>query len=106
MKIKTYFVFSALIAAFSLEAGISHAQEYPVKPIRMIIPYSAGGTTDILGRIAAEKLGKALGQAIIVENKPGANSMIGTAQVANAPADGYTLLLTAPSVVMNEFLYE
>lgn len=106
MKIKTYFVFSALIAAFSLEAGISHAQEYPVKPIRMIIPYSAGGTTDILGRIAAEKLGNALGQAIIVENKPGANSMIGTAQVANAPADGYTLLLTAPSVVMNEFLYE
>ena len=106
MTIKKLMSWLVAGAVSACSAHAAFAQEYPVKPIRMIIPYSPGGTTDILGRIAAEKLGKALGQTIVVENKPGANSMIGTAQVANAPADGYTLLLTAPSVVMNEFLYD
>lgn len=92
----------------ALAAGLNaHAADpvYPDKPIRMIIPYPAGGTTDILGRIVTEKLAQKLGQPIIVENKAGASSMIGTAQVARSTPDGYTLLLTSDVVVLNEFLY-
>lgn len=78
---------------------------YPDRPVRLVIPYAAGGTTDIIGRVLAEKLGQKLGQTVVVENKAGANSMIGTSQVARAKQDGYTLLLTSNVVVINEFLY-
>ena len=98
---------SSLLAllAFSLCAASYAASDYPSRPIRLIVPYASGGTTDIIGRILAEKLSSALGQSVIVENKAGANSMIGTSQVARAASDGYTLLLTSNVVVINEFLY-
>ncbi|MDX3907036.1 MAG: tripartite tricarboxylate transporter substrate binding protein [Pigmentiphaga sp.] len=102
-KIAKLFMGAMLALAVTAQAG---AATYPDKPIRLIIPYAAGGTTDILGRVVGEKLSVLLGQPVVVENKPGANSMIGTAQVARAPHDGYTLLLTANSVILNEFLYE
>ena len=75
--------------------GAAHAQTYPTKPIRMVLPFPPGGTTDILGRVAAQKLTEALGQQVIPDNRPGASGNIGTEQVAKAPPDGYTLV-TAP----------
>ena len=69
------------------------AQAYPVRPIRVIVPYPPGGTSDILARSLGDKLGAALGQPIIVENKPGANGNVGADVVAKAAPDGYTLLL-------------
>ena len=71
------------------------AQAWPTKPIRMIIPFPPGGTTDILGRVAAQKLGEALGQQVVPDNRPGASGNIGTELVAKAAPDGY-MLLTAP----------
>jgi tripartite-type tricarboxylate transporter receptor subunit TctC len=81
-------------AALSLLAGPAMAQDsYPSKPIRLVVPFVPGGVTDSSGRLIADFLGRRLGQQVIVDNKPGASGNIGTAQVAQAPADGYTLLL-------------
>jgi tripartite-type tricarboxylate transporter receptor subunit TctC len=74
-------------------AATAAGAEYPARPIRMIIPWSVGGSTDMLGRLLAEGMGRRLGAAIVVENKPGATGTIGYAQVARAGGDGYTLLL-------------
>ena len=85
---------SALLMAVALPA-ISAAQDYPVKPIKLIIPYPPGGATDVIGRIVALKMSEALGQQLIVDNRAGATGSIGAAAAAAAPADGYTLLLGA-----------
>jgi tripartite-type tricarboxylate transporter receptor subunit TctC len=83
------------------------AQAYPAKPIRMVVPFAPAGTTDLLGRIAAEHLQNALGANVVVENKSGAGGNIGADIVAKAPADGYTLLLgTVGTAVTNQFLYK
>jgi tripartite-type tricarboxylate transporter receptor subunit TctC len=95
---------AALLAA-CLSAFPAPAQEYPQKLIRLIVPYSPGGGTDILGRLAAKDLSEALGQPVIVENKPGAMAIIGTDQAAKAAPDGYTLLMAPSSVLaMNPVL--
>jgi len=87
---------AGLAAAASLLAAVPvTAQPYPSKPIRLIVPFAAGSASDILGRIIAEPLSQALGQPIIVDNKPGNNTTLGTELVATSPPDGYTLgLLT------------
>jgi tripartite-type tricarboxylate transporter receptor subunit TctC len=77
------------------------AQEYPVKPIRWIIPYPTGGTSDFLARIIGQKLTEAWKQPILVDNRSGANGNIGTDAAAKAPADGYTMLLVASTFTMN-----
>jgi tripartite-type tricarboxylate transporter receptor subunit TctC len=80
--------------------------DFPTRPVRLIIPYAAGGPTDILGRVVAQKLGEQLGQSVVSENRPGAAGIIGTDQVAKAVSDGYTLLFTAMgTLVMNPLLY-
>jgi len=93
------------VAAF---APAAFAQNYPVKPIRMIVPYPAGGPTDVLARVMAQKLGDVLGENVIVENKPGAGAITGTDAVAKAAPDGYTIgfatigpLAVAPSLFPN-----
>ncbi|MGE8677090.1 MAG: Bug family tripartite tricarboxylate transporter substrate binding protein [Achromobacter marplatensis] len=73
------------------------AAEYPDKPIRLVVPYAVGGTTDIIARVVGNKLGMQLGQSVIVENKPGAGGSIGSAYAAKQPADGYTLVMAVES---------
>ncbi len=67
---------------------------YPTKPIRLVVPYGPGGPSDIVARVIADEMGRSLGQPIVIDNKPGAGSMVGTEIVVRSPADGYTLLLT------------
>ena len=84
----------AIVALISLPT-IASAQDYPNKPIKLIIPYPPGGATDVIGRIVALKMSEVMGQQLIVDNRAGATGSIGAAAVATAPADGYTLLLGA-----------
>lgn len=75
---------------------IACAQTYPSKPVKMIVPYAAGGTTDVLARIVADKLTQGLGQTVVIEYKPGAGGTIGADAAAKSPADGYTIVMGAP----------
>ena len=84
---------AALIGVFLAAPGLAAAQTYPSKPLRMIIPFPPGGATDIGGRYVAQKLGEALGQQAIADNRPGANGTIGLELAAKAPPDGHTLVL-------------
>ena len=84
---------TTLLAAALLCASTASAQPYPAKPIRAVVPFAAGSATDQIGRAFAEKMSQLLGQPIVVDNKPGANGMLGADVVAKAPADGYTLLI-------------
>jgi len=89
---------TAAVAAFATGLPLTAAaQAWPAKPIRMVIPFPAGGATDIIGRVIAQKLGAALGQQVVVDNKPGAGGTIGSDMVAKAPADGYTILMATSS---------
>lgn len=94
----------ALALAFS--SGAASAQKFPDRPITIVTPYAPGGGTDILVRILAPMAGKILGQAVVVENKPGASTMIGTEQVVRAKPDGYTLLAADSAVLINPGLYK
>src|SRR5690349_10229017 len=80
-------------AALPAVSRFAWAQAYPTRPVRMIVPLSAGGSTDIVARLIAQRLTDRLGQPFIVENKPGAGTNIGTETVARAAPDGYTLLV-------------
>lgn len=95
-----------LAAAMLLSLNSLHAQEYPIKPIKMVVPYAAGGSTDVWARLIAEKLREKWGQTVIVENRGGANGNVGAEYVARSAPDGYTLLVTAPGpLVINESLF-
>jgi tripartite-type tricarboxylate transporter receptor subunit TctC len=100
---------NALAAAVALLAtfpAIVAAQSYPTKSLRMVIPFPPGGTTDILGRVAAQKLSEALGQQVVPDNRPGAAGNIGAEQVAKAPPDGYTLVtLPGSTLTIHPSLY-
>jgi tripartite-type tricarboxylate transporter receptor subunit TctC len=87
-------VLSASVLAFGLDrAGFAQEQSYPNRAIKLVVPFPPGGPTDIMGRIAGQLIGSALGQNVVVENRPGAGGTIGSQDVAHANADGYTLLL-------------
>jgi len=96
---------AALLSVAAMAAA--QAQGYPSKPVRLIVPYPAGGTTDIIARVAAQQLSERLKQPFVVENKGGANGAIGSAEVARSPADGYTLLMgTASTHGINSAVYK
>ena len=84
------FICSSLMLA--LTSTLAIADNYPSKPIKAIVPFAAGSATDQIGRAFAAKMAESLGQPVVIENRPGANGMIGADQVAKSPADGYTLL--------------
>jgi tripartite-type tricarboxylate transporter receptor subunit TctC len=93
---------AALIAGVgAMTASMAAAQEWPARPIRVIIPFAPGGGTDILARLIAPKLGEALHTQIVIENKPGAASILGTQLVVQAPPDGYTFLMVDSSFIIN-----
>ena len=90
----------------TVPTGTALAQAYPTKPIRIIVPYAPGGATDIMGRVVAQRLGEILGQQVLVDNRPGANTGIGTEAVAKSAPDGYTLLFTNDATfVLNPALF-
>lgn len=91
---------AASAAALTLAAP-ARAQAFPTRPIHLLVPFSPGGTADFQARVVGEFMARSLGQAVIVENRPGGGTVIGTTLVAQAPADGYTLLLMANSFVIN-----
>jgi len=95
-----------LSLALALCATGAWAQDFPTKPIRIVVPYSAGGGTDIVARLAAERMSVSLKQSVVVENKPGASANIGAEFVARSPADGYTILVTAPNFTTSEALFD
>jgi tripartite-type tricarboxylate transporter receptor subunit TctC len=95
-----------LIAALAFGASaFAHAQEYPTKPIRIIVPFGAGSATDALARTIGPKMTEMWGQQVIVENRPGAGSVVGTSVAAKAPPDGYTLVVVSASHAINATLY-
>jgi tripartite-type tricarboxylate transporter receptor subunit TctC len=97
---------TVLALLLALLAGAAAAQDYPAKPVRIIVPYVAGGNADIWARTLAQKLTEAMRQSFVVENKPGANGGIGTDYVAKSAPDGYTLLAVASGpIVVNPVLY-
>jgi tripartite-type tricarboxylate transporter receptor subunit TctC len=95
----------ALAAPLALASGLAAAQEWPVKPVRAIIAFTPGSATDIAGRIVAEKLGTALGQPVIAENRVGAGGTIGANAVAKADPDGYTFLFNSSAQASNPAIY-
>jgi tripartite-type tricarboxylate transporter receptor subunit TctC len=103
-------LFTRLVSMAALLATIAwpnaYAADYPVKPVRWVVPYPPGGTTDVLARIVAQWLTEKMGQQFIVENKPGAGNNIGTEAVVNAAPDGYTMLLVNPAHGINASLYK
>ena len=104
MRTSTRITLATMLCLFAIA---TNAQTYPIKPVRMIAPYPPGGTSDVMARIVAQKLGDAFGRQVIVDNRPGAAANIGHELAAKAPADGYTLLLTSgAAMVTNQFLYK
>src|SRR6476619_6318902 len=103
---------TALICSFGMLAALlgapsGKAADYPTRPIKLVVPYAAGGPTDVLGRLVGEYLGRDLKQVVVVENKAGAQGAIGAEAVSRAEPDGYTLFVTAASIfVLNPMLYK
>src|SRR5258708_21448944 len=98
---------SCLASGGALVGSYGPALDYPVRPIKLVVPYAAGGPTHVLGRVVADFLGRDLKQATIVENKGGAQGAIGAEAVARAEPDGYTLFVAAASIiVLNPMLYK
>src|SRR6476660_7536767 len=93
-------------AALPVIPRFARAQSYPSRPVRVIVPFAPAGTTDILARLIGQWLSERLGQSFIVENRPGASTMIGTEAVVRSPADGYTLMVFGTASAINATLYE
>jgi tripartite-type tricarboxylate transporter receptor subunit TctC len=94
------------LGLLSLATSAAFAQAYPSKPIRFVIPFAPGGSTDIIGRVIAEKLSLGLGQPVVVENRPGAGGSVGSDTVAKAAPDGYTILMVPGAHTINASLYQ
>lgn len=104
MKLLTALVASTFLAAVSV--SVAFAQTYPDKPVTLIVPFAPGGAVDLVGRFIADKLSATWGQTVVVENIPGAGTLLATGQVANASPDGYTLLINSATVTMSAAIQE
>lgn len=100
MKIARFFLVLAALAC-----GTALAQPFPLKPIKVVVPYPPGGVVDVIARAIGERMSQSVGQPVVVENRTGAASNIGTEAVARSPADGYTLVLASPAHTVNISLY-
>src|SRR5579862_6184890 len=99
--------FTALMLISALCATQAGAQNYPTRPIHVIVPFPAGGPSDVLARLIGDKMSVDFQQPVVVENRPGANTVIGAETAAKASPDGYTLLMAIDStLVMNQYLYK
>jgi tripartite-type tricarboxylate transporter receptor subunit TctC len=97
----------ATVLAFALiPSGVAYAQSYPVKPVRLIVPFPPGGSNDIVGRLLGAGLGERLGKQVVIDNRAGANSIIGTEIAALSQADGYTLLVISTSFTTNPIIHK
>ena len=105
MNISVWSLAQALISVAFAVAGSICAGAYPERPIRLVVPAAAGGAIDVVGRIVGLKLGEQLGQTIVIDNRGGANNIIGTEIAARSPPDGYTLLITAGAHTINPAVY-
>lgn len=95
-----------LIAAFALGASLTaHAQQWPAKPVKIVVPFAPGGTTDVVARMVGQKLSEIWGQPVVVENRAGAGGNLGADTVAKSPGDGYTLLMASGSITINPNIY-
>ena len=102
--LQVFLLGATCVAALGI-SGAAFADQYPSKPVKIIIPFPAGGVTDIAGRMIAQRLSEKLGQQFFIENVGGAGGNLGMAQVARAPGDGYTVLMSSSSVTVNPSLY-
>ena len=98
--------FGSLLALLLAFAPLAHAQKYPDKPVRFIVPFAPGGGSDFIARFMAQKMSAGLGQQVVVENKPGAGGMLSIEQGVKSPPDGYTLTLIASSYTVNPSVYK
>ena len=106
MKTFSNFLQKTFFVLFLLFTSGAYAQNYPNGPVKIVVPFPPGGTTDILARVLANELTKKWGQSVVVENKPGASGTIFSEQLTNMPPDGYTLMVTATHHVINPSLYK
>jgi tripartite-type tricarboxylate transporter receptor subunit TctC len=95
---------SVVAGVAALVSAAAAAQSYPTKPVRIVVPFAAGGPADVYARVLGRHMQETLGQSFVVENRPGGGSVVGTDVVAKAPADGYTLLLMSNTHTVNESL--
>ncbi len=101
MSIRTFFA-AAIVAAVAASA---HAQNYPAKPIRLILPFPAGAPSDLVGRTIGQKMGEQMGQQLVPDNRSGAGGTVGLSLVAKAPPDGYTVMVSSPTIALSPLLY-
>jgi tripartite-type tricarboxylate transporter receptor subunit TctC len=94
----------AVAFSFAIDAALAQTAKYPARPVRLVVPFAAGGTNDILGRIVAEKLAEKFGQPFVADNRAGANTVVGSEIVARATPDGHTLLIVSASIAVNPSL--
>ena len=106
MKVASRISTALSVVLVTLAAGEAPAQQYPSKPVRIIVPFGAGGPADIYARYLAQRLNEPMGQSFVVDDRPGAGSIIGTELVAKSPPDGYTLLLMSNTHTVNESLVQ
>src|SRR5262245_21495464 len=103
---RTFLHLAAGAAALPALSRVATAQSYPARPVRLVVGFAAGSTTDILARLMGQWLSERLGQQFIIENRPGAAGNIAAETVVKAPADGYTLLMVPPAAAINATLYD